>query len=320
MDQAPAAFSTHVIRFELNAQLLRSRGQSASHVAGALIQYLACTAQVVYGQDFIRVRPLVACPATAKPALFYSTLCKELAARLCRDICLGGVRGVSASRSTTKTFYYVDEDGQIQQRDMRVVEVSGSNLREAAGAANVCGSLTSSNDAQDVLCALGIEAAASVLFHQLMQCLSADGSVISERHGAVLASLMTHLGHLLPISRHGINRVQTRSGGQNVGNGIMSRTSFEECVDQLLESALSGEFDPCKCPSSRIMIGRRIQTGTGLCFAETDLSYKVQGEAEVAEEVIEDEESSSVDEPSEEEMLGSSSYKPSSPRDYKRGA
>ena len=60
----------------------------------------------------------------------------------------------------------------------------------------------------------------------------------------------------MPISRHGINRLQdTRP---------LARASFEEVADQLFEAAAYGDVDPCHDVSSHIMLGQRVRVGTGI--------------------------------------------------------
>lgn len=57
------------------------------------------------------------------------------------------------------------------------------------------------------------------------------------RHLAILCDVMTHRGHLMAITRHGINRTEA---------GALARCSFEETVELLLDAAGSGELDDCK--------------------------------------------------------------------------
>ena len=51
-----------------------------------------------------------------------------------------------------------------------------------------------------------------------------DGSYVNYRHLAILCDVMTSRGHLMAITRHGINRN---------GNGPLAQCSFEETVDIL---------------------------------------------------------------------------------------
>ena len=66
----------------------------------------------------------------------------------------------------------------------------------------------------------------------------------------LLCDFCTNSGSLLPISRHGINR--------SVDSGALSRASFEEVTDQLLEAALHNDTDYTTSFSPAIMVGQRL--------------------------------------------------------------
>ena len=71
---------------------------------------------------------------------------------------------------------------------------------------------------------------------------------------AMLCDIMTSRGHLMAITRHGVNR-------QDVG--CMMRCSFEETVDILMTAASAAEVDPLTGVSENIMLGQQIPGGTG---------------------------------------------------------
>ena len=80
------------------------------------------------------------------------------------------------------------------------------------------------------------------------------GSYVNYRHMAILCEVMTYRGHLMAITRHGINRVET---------GPLMRCSFEETVDILLEAAAFAERDGMRGVSENIMLGQFSNIGTG---------------------------------------------------------
>ena len=67
----------------------------------------------------------------------------------------------------------------------------------------------------------GIEAVRKAIEIELYHVISFDGSYINYRHLALLCDIMTTKGHLMAITRHGINRQDT---------GALARCSFEETV------------------------------------------------------------------------------------------
>ena len=69
--------------------------------------------------------------------------------------------------------------------------------------------------------ALGIEAVRKGIEREMYNVISFDGSYVNYRHLALLCDIMTAKGHLMAITRHGINRQDT---------GALARCSFEETV------------------------------------------------------------------------------------------
>ena len=130
---------------------------------------------------------------------------------------------------------------------------------------------------------LGIEAVRKAIEKEMNNVISFDGSYVNYRHLALLCDVMTAKGHLMAITRHGINRQET---------GVLARCSFEETVirrnilnfvfeyffaiyyicpigicqvDILVEAATHAELDPMKGVSEAIMLGQLARIGTG-CF------------------------------------------------------
>ena len=71
---------------------------------------------------------------------------------------------------------------------------------------------------------LGIEAVRKAVEKELHHVISFDGSYVNYRHLALLCDVMTARGHLMAVTRHGINR-------QDIGP--LMRCSFEETVREL---------------------------------------------------------------------------------------
>lgn len=83
---------------------------------------------------------------------------------------------------------------------------------------------TISNHLVEIIEVLGIEAVRNALLKELRSVIEFDGSYVNYRHMGVLCDVMTSRGHLMAITRHGINRN---------GNGPLAQCSFEETVDIL---------------------------------------------------------------------------------------
>ena len=72
-----------------------------------------------------------------------------------------------------------------------------------------------------VLQVLGVEAVRKAVEKEMNHVISFDGSYVNYRHLALLCDVMTAKGHLMAITRHGINRQDL---------GPLMRCSFEETV------------------------------------------------------------------------------------------
>ena len=94
--------------------------------------------------------------------------------------------------------------------------INGTHFAVPIGA--VHSELWSSNVLMQVL---GIEAVRKAVEKELHHVISFDGSYVNYRHLALLCDVMTARGHLMAVTRHGINRQEI---------GPLMRCSFEETV------------------------------------------------------------------------------------------
>ena len=99
-----------------------------------------------------------------------------------------------------------------------------------------------------------MEAARQSLLHELGSVLGAYGIYVNYRHRSTLCDIMTTRGILTPITRHGINRVDS---------GALRKCSFEETVEILLEAAFHAERDPLCGVTENIIMGQLAPYGTG---------------------------------------------------------
>lgn len=146
------------------------------------------------------------------------------------------------------------ETGEYQQQMEWVLETDGVNLAEVMAIDGVDAHRTYSNSFVEILLVLGIEATRSALYREILNVIAFDGSYVNYRHMALLVDVMTSRGHLMAITRHGINRADT---------GALMRCSFEETVEILLEAAAVAELDDCRGVSENIMLGQMAPLGTG---------------------------------------------------------
>ncbi|KAJ8311231.1 hypothetical protein KUTeg_011217 [Tegillarca granosa] len=148
----------------------------------------------------------------------------------------------------------ITETGEFKAVAEWILETDGTALMKVLSQRDVDPVRTTTNDIVEVFATLGIEAVRKSIEKEMNHVISFDGSYVNYRHLALLCDVMTAKGHLMAITRHGVNRQET---------GALARCSFEETVDILMEAATHGEFDPMKGVSESIMLGQLAKIGTG---------------------------------------------------------
>lgn len=134
------------------------------------------------------------------------------------------------------------------------ISTRGSILDTAACLTDVDWESSTTNDVNATLELFGIEAAAAVIFNELKSTISFDGTYVDPRHLEMVADTMTYRGFVMPISRHGLNSVDT---------GPLVQCSFEETTDVLYDAAVYGKRDDARGVTQNIMTGQMSSTGTG---------------------------------------------------------
>lgn len=176
-----------------------------------------------------------------------------LSGKLFDAVTISGIVGVyDASVRMVDTW---DEKTQ-QIKSPYCIDVMGGSLVDMSCVDSVDWYSAHSNDVHEVNELLGIEAAYSVLFKELMTTLLFDGGTyINPRHVTMIVNTMTSRGYIMPLSRHGINRMD---------NSPLVRCSFEETIDTLCDAAIYSEVDDAEGVTQNIMTGQTARIGTGI--------------------------------------------------------
>jgi len=184
---------------------------------------------------------------------------KCIEASMLSDIALLGIESISKvymhlPTTDDKKRIIITENGEFKSVAEWILETDGTSLIRVLSERDVDPIRTSSNDICEVFQVLGIEAVRKAVEKEMNHVISFDGSYVNYRHLALLCDVMTAKGHLMAITRHGINR-------QDVG--ALMRCSFEETVDVLIDAASHAEVDYLKGVSENIMVGQLAKMGTG---------------------------------------------------------
>lgn len=257
--------SRWLLRIILGRRSLLDKGLTVQDVAGKIKEVYGNDLAVIFSDDnadeqVIRMRMKQDTKGDEDEDLEEDLMLKKLENHILDNLTLKGVPKVERAFLNTKTKLRLKEDGALvmQKTDPLCnewfLDTSGSSLGEVLTIPGVDTTRTYSNSFIEVFEVFGIEATRSALMRELTQVLAFDGSYVNHRHLSLLVDVMTARGHLMAITRHGINRADT---------GALMRCSFEETVEILLEAAACGELDDCRGVSENVMLGQLAPLGTG---------------------------------------------------------
>ncbi|KAL7296373.1 hypothetical protein TKK_0010387 [Trichogramma kaykai] len=182
-------------------------------------------------------------------------------ANMLSDMTLQGIEAIGKvymhlPQTDAKKRITITESGEFKAIAEWLLETDGTSLMKVLSERDVDPVRTFSNDICEIFQVLGIEAVRKSVEKEMNAVLQFYGLYVNYRHLALLCDVMTAKGHLMAITRHGINRQDT---------GALMRCSFEETVDVLMDAASHAEVDPMRGVSENIIMGQLPRIGTG-CF------------------------------------------------------
>ncbi|KAI4468651.1 dna-directed rna polymerase [Holotrichia oblita] len=182
-------------------------------------------------------------------------------ANMLSDMTLQGIEAISKvymhlPQTDSKKRIVITETGEFKAIPEWLLETDGTSMMKVLSERDVDPVRTFSNDICEIFSVLGIEAVRKSVEKEMNAVLQFYGLYVNYRHLALLCDVMTAKGHLMAITRHGINRQDT---------GALMRCSFEETVDVLMDAASHAEVDPMRGVSENIIMGQLPRMGTG-CF------------------------------------------------------
>ncbi|KAG9143347.1 hypothetical protein Leryth_022599 [Lithospermum erythrorhizon] len=181
---------------------------------------------------------------------------KKIEGNMLTELALRGIPDINKVFIKNSKVQKFDESEGFKTETEWMLDTEGVNLLAVMCHEDVDARRTTSNHLIEIIEVLGIEAVRKSLLDELRVVISFDGSYVNYRHLAILCDTMTYHGHLMSITRHGINRNDT---------GPMMRCSFEETVDILLDAAVYAESDYLRGVTENIMLGQLAPVGTGDC-------------------------------------------------------
>ncbi len=189
----------------------------------------------------------------------------EIGQYILNKISIKGVATIDKIDSVTRqqvTDY--DDDKGIKKSNEWVIYTSGIDLDKIKTIKYIDFNVLRINDIYMAYLNFGIEAARNLILKECDILYNDSGNPVNITHIGLLADIMSNTGNITSIDRHGINRLDTDP---------LSRASFEKTVEQLIMASAFNEVDHMRSVSSRIMAGRCIKGGTGVCEVLMDNDF-----------------------------------------------
>jgi DNA-directed RNA polymerase II subunit RPB1 len=275
--------SRWVIRWTLNRELCLNRNLTPQDVTQTIREYVGQRADVVYSpmncdlwiirMTLFDIRDMAekSSAVVEEQVMQERVLTQTEMNRLMASIVLGGIEGLrdTSLREVKQTVIH-PETQALQIQNEWLIDTQGTSLLEVWALDAVDWARTISNDLYEIYDNLGIEAVAQILFQEIKNVLS--DSYVNDRHILAAVKTMCFRGYLMPMSRHGINRVDT---------GVLMRVSFEESMEQLVNAAIFNETDHLQGVTETMMVGAQAPMGTGAVSLYTKPAYRTRMKEEV---------------------------------------
>eukprot|EP00246_Nothoceros_aenigmaticus_P012765 TRINITY_DN409_c0_g1_i1.p1 TRINITY_DN409_c0_g1~~TRINITY_DN409_c0_g1_i1.p1 ORF type:complete len:1108 (-),score=233.51 TRINITY_DN409_c0_g1_i1:779-3940(-) len=260
-DVAPEKISPWLLRIELNREMMVDKKLSMADIAEKINLEFDDDLTCIFNDDnaeklILRIRIMndEAPKGEVSEQSEDDVFLKKIESNMLTEMALRGIPDIRKVfiRETKKNKF--DEVEGFKPETEWMLDTEGVNMLAVMCHEDVDATRTTSNHLIEVIEVLGIEAVRQALLKELRDVISFDGSYVNYRHLAILCDVMTYRGHLMAITRHGINRNDT---------GPMMRCSFEETVDILLDAAVYAEADHLRGVTENIMLGQLAPIGTG---------------------------------------------------------
>lgn len=173
---------------------------------------------------------------------------------LLNNIVLRGIQGIKNVQPRKLQNCVVKDEGKYSQKDIWILDTTGTNLLDVLAFDFIDPSRTYSNDIKEVFDVLGIEAARQTIYNELYEVMEFAGVYINYHHLSLLCDRMTSTQNMVSIFRSGI---------LNDDIGPISKSTFEVHTEVLLNASRHADFDHMRGVSANVMMGQMGVFGTG---------------------------------------------------------
>jgi len=196
---------------------------------------------------------------------FNLNLLTEFLKIVLNQIMLKGIEHIEFSEMIQlKRLNFNKDSGDQEIVNQYIINTEGINFEKLKYIKGINHKISTCNDISTIYRLYGIEAAKQTIMDELNKTFNADGSsLINTAHISVLIDMMTFTGGIISIDRHGLSKIDSDP---------IAKASFEKTMEHFLNAAIFNEVDHVESVSSRIMLGRVIQGGTGAFDLILDVS------------------------------------------------
>ena len=172
---------------------------------------------------------------------------------LLNNIVLRGVEGIRNVIPRKLQNNVLKDEGKFIQKDVWILDTTGTNLMEVIALDFIDGYRTFSNDIKEIFDVLGIEAARQTIYNEFYDVMDFSDVYINYHHLSLLCDRMTSTKDMVSIFRSGI---------LNDDIGPISKATFEVQTEVLLDASRFGEIDYARGVSANVMLGQHSLIGT----------------------------------------------------------
>jgi DNA-directed RNA polymerase II subunit RPB1 len=172
---------------------------------------------------------------------------------LLNNIVLRGVEGIRNVTPRKLQNNVMKEEGKFVQKDIWILDTTGTNLMEIMALDFIDGYRTFSNDIKEIFDVLGIEAARQIIYNEFFDVMEFSDVYINYHHLSLLCDRMTSTKDMVSIFRSGI---------LNDDIGPISKATFEVHTEVLLDASRHAEIDYARGVSANVMLGQHALIGT----------------------------------------------------------
>jgi DNA-directed RNA polymerase II subunit RPB1 len=236
--QSESQLSSFVAVYYLDKSATFSRNLTVEDVGSALSSFLGCDAVVTWTYRWVDEWIVVVRPPSWGDD---RTITEAIHDALLESAVVNGTENI---KKTVPMF--VDNKW--------VVETEGSDLATLANLPEVDALNTITNNIQEALNLLGVEAAICLLQSELHRVLSFDGSYVDPRHTWLLADTVARSGSINPLNRHKM---------EEMGASLLQCASFEQTLDVFEHGAAFAKEDSLGGATEKLIVGQPVHVGTG---------------------------------------------------------